>query len=711
MDVATLGFDVDSTPIKSAVNELSRLSNAARVAENATRGISSSTRNISAHEIASMSAAMGAVEKTSLAAQKAFAATTLAAQRMGSVGAASAKALGQSSAMAQQQTRNLMFQFQDIGTMLAAGQSPFMLLAQQLPQITMYGGQLTGVMGALKATFSSLISPLGLATTAFVLLGSYAVSYFSEWFSGGSEANKIIDEQQQLIAKVADRWGEAYPAIKKYNDEIVRAREQSELISVIDMVKTDKLKNVGALIEQVRIESADLDRMLQEAGEEPQVIKAWRDHLENAVKLMGQGQSASGDFNSAIGILSGDIENSANPAIASMIDLMTQLASQSQTTASEIAKVINSAADVQSSLQNVIQLNSFRDKDGTTKQTSQFIPNNPVTPSSRPLVELEGQPWLDKRSGGGTKTSAYDNATSSITEQTRALTAQTAAQATLNPLVSDYSYAVAKAKVETDLLLAAEKDKKAITPELTAQIGAQAESYAKAVVEQNKLTEAQKKSNDTMNFIKNTTAGFLNDLRSGLREGEGFWRSFGTAALGVLDRITDRLLNDVLDAVFKVGSATGGSSGGGIFGSLLGGIGGLFGGGGTFPSAPGGLYANGGTFENGIHGYSNQIVNTPTVFAFAKGTGLMGEAGPEAIMPLSRDGSGRLGVAVYGGSGNAANSNSPQPISISMPISIDATGADAAGLARVERQLAKFKETLPGTIISTIKNAEGRRGL
>jgi hypothetical protein len=33
------------------------------------------------------------------------------------------------------------------------------------------------------------------------------------------------------------------------------------------------------------------------------------------------------------------------------------------------------------------------------------------------------------------------------------------------------------------------------------------------------------------------------------------------------------------------------------------------------------------------------------MFAFAKGTGLMGEAGPEAIMPLTRDASGRLGVS------------------------------------------------------------------
>lgn len=48
-------------------------------------------------------------------------------------------------------------------------------------------------------------------------------------------------------------------------------------------------------------------------------------------------------------------------------------------------------------------------------------------------------------------------------------------------------------------------------------------------------------------------------------------------------------------------------------------------------------FAKGGTF-------TNQIVDSPTLFKFARGTGLMGEAGPEAIMPLKRDSQGNLGV-------------------------------------------------------------------
>jgi lambda family phage tail tape measure protein len=60
--------------------------------------------------------------------------------------------------------------------------------------------------------------------------------------------------------------------------------------------------------------------------------------------------------------------------------------------------------------------------------------------------------------------------------------------------------------------------------------------------------------------------------------------------------------------------------------------------------------ANGATFANGIAKFANGgIVSSPTLFKFADGgttrTGLMGEAGPEAIMPLKRGADGKLGVA------------------------------------------------------------------
>jgi lambda family phage tail tape measure protein len=67
--------------------------------------------------------------------------------------------------------------------------------------------------------------------------------------------------------------------------------------------------------------------------------------------------------------------------------------------------------------------------------------------------------------------------------------------------------------------------------------------------------------------------------------------------------------------------------------------------------------AKGKAFDNGVQAFAkggmftNSVVNSPTLFKFAKGTGMMGEAGPEAIMPLKRNSNGVLGVEGGGGGG------------------------------------------------------------
>ena len=98
-------------------------------------------------------------------------------------------------------------------------------------------------------------------------------------------------------------------------------------------------------------------------------------------------------------------------------------------------------------------------------------------------------------------------------------------------------------------------------------------------------------------------------------------------------------LGGILGNLFASGS--GGSS---TLMSKYGGMTGLFAKGGAFGTTTR-MFAKGGTF-------TNSIVNSPTPFKFADGdafsAGVMGEAGPEAVMPLKRDAKGALGVAVNG---------------------------------------------------------------
>ncbi len=82
--------------------------------------------------------------------------------------------------------------------------------------------------------------------------------------------------------------------------------------------------------------------------------------------------------------------------------------------------------------------------------------------------------------------------------------------------------------------------------------------------------------------------------------------------------------------------------------------------------AHGGAWANGVQFFANGAAFTNSIVSRPTAFGMAGGrTGVMGEAGPEAILPLARGADGSLGVrSVGGGGGTALQVNAPVAVTV-----------------------------------------------
>jgi len=117
-----------------------------------------------------------------------------------------------------------------------------------------------------------------------------------------------------------------------------------------------------------------------------------------------------------------------------------------------------------------------------------------------------------------------------------------------------------------------------------------------------------------------------------------------TSFKGLVDSmIADLIRYELRQNLLKIYEGTGGASGGATLGSSL------------VASAVSGFKslfgsAQGSAWDQGVMKYAKGgIVTQPTLFKFAKGTGMMGEAGPEAIMPLRRDGAGNLGVINGGG--------------------------------------------------------------
>lgn len=151
---------------------------------------------------------------------------------------------------------------------------------------------------------------------------------------------------------------------------------------------------------------------------------------------------------------------------------------------------------------------------------------------------------------------------------------------------------------------------------------------------------------------------------------------------------------------------TSGGGGGGGLGSILG----MFGGGKSnflpfnanaplpgapdfmgplLPSALGNIFGKSGiqAFAKG-GAFTNSIVSQPTMFRFADGVGLMGEAGAEAIMPLGRDSQGRLGVRFQGKEAPQQRSNNTVTNN-HINVSVSSKGGDPAEIRRAGASVAR----------------------
>ena len=115
-------------------------------------------------------------------------------------------------------------------------------------------------------------------------------------------------------------------------------------------------------------------------------------------------------------------------------------------------------------------------------------------------------------------------------------------------------------------------------------------------------------------------------------------------------------------------------------------------------------FARGGAF-------TNTVVDRPTLFPMADGAGLMGEAGPEAVLPLTRLANGELGVK-----GLPAG-----PIGVAgdrtVNISIDARGADRGAIRELRRDVNKLAQAINqdrasfrGNVLGTVMDARSRGG-
>lgn len=201
---------------------------------------------------------------------------------------------------------------------------------------------------------------------------------------------------------------------------------------------------------------------------------------------------------------------------------------------------------------------------------------------------------------------------------------------------------------------------------------------------ENYFYNGRKYAQETQSFFENMFSSMEESMVEFLSTGKAGFKDFANSIIKDLMRIYIRgaasgLLGLVRNAggfAGLVGSAVSYMGGDGVGAAI------------NLASAKGNVVSG-----RGISAYSGSIVSKPTLFPFARGTGLMGEAGPEAILPLTRGSNGKLGIQAQGSGGNTVN--------VVVNVSSDGTGSTRTNSSQQNASMGNALGRLVGTAVQS----------
>ncbi|MCU5775234.1 phage tail tape measure protein [Winslowiella arboricola] len=258
---------------------------------------------------------------------------------------------------------------------------------------------------------------------------------------------------------------------------------------------------------------------------------------------------------------------------------------------------------------------------------------------------------------------------------------------------------------ETSVLKSAMSDRLSIQDDYYKSVDAMQSDWVGGMSDglANWLDESSNYSASAANIVSSTLSSSLDTVADALVGNKESWKDWSVSVLSMIAKVALQM------TAVNLSSGIISSFGGAVAGAAAGGAS-------ANNSFSGGAYSGltlnalGGVYDSpSLSAFSNGVYNSPTMFAFAKGAGVFAEAGPEAIMPLTRASDGSLGVRAVGGGGGGGTT-----ISVNAPVSIvqessagDISATNAASTANqlkgiIQQTLTERlkKETSPGGLLS-----------
>jgi tape measure domain-containing protein len=443
--------------------------------------------------------------------------------------------------------------------------------------------------------------------------------------------------------------------------------------------------------DKIDVEQLGRERDQRQKQADSDRLKALQDQLDKANK-----------FQQAMGL---PLNNDGNIEIIRQMDAIRDKTSAAK---DEVVS-LQDAAKATAGPQGPADLRKFQKPEGFKDE----LPLSPPIDIADKKYATTGTRTAKGKSGGA-DAKAYDREVRQITERTNVLNAQTAAQEKLNPYINDYGYAAEKAATAQELLAASQRtgnaagkeltdvnqllsgDFSRLTPEARAQAEAMlalAEANGYATQKNNQLNDAQDKLKQTMEdwraTSKDASEGFVKDLIQG--------KSAVEALGGALEKIGDKLLDNAFNSLF-------GSSGTNNWFSSLWSSLGLKDGGPVKLAGGGSVRGPGGPRDDNIPAMLSDGEFVINAAATKKNRALL-----EAIN------NGRVLRRADGGMVSAPGLPSPSRIAsatrsgaanyFTYAPTIDARGADAAAVARLEQAQIKANQDFEARTVKAIRDA------
>ncbi|WP_370974608.1 phage tail tape measure protein [Enterobacter hormaechei] len=179
--------------------------------------------------------------------------------------------------------------------------------------------------------------------------------------------------------------------------------------------------------------------------------------------------------------------------------------------------------------------------------------------------------------------------------------------------------------------------------------------------------------------MKTVLSGISSNIVEMLNGNKASWKDWGISVLKIIEQVMVNMM--IANAASSIGSLfSGAASSSASSGTAIQNYG-----------ANLQLNAKGGVYSSAdLSQYSNSVVSSPTLFAFAKGAGLMGEAGPEAIMPLTRASDGSLAVRAVGNGGVTPGSGGAPQVYITIDGNGNTSTQGSAGFEQFGAEVGRF---------------------